>query len=243
MALAIILIIEDDTLISSQIESAINTINRATKILKTNNGKQALEIANTMDIDLFIIDIGLPDCNGIELAKIIRKTYPRQPIIVESSQDDMAYRAQIHDQIENLAFLSKPFNNEKMIVKVKHALDIIENMSVKQLKIKQTGYSRLISIDEILYIEKVKGKKKIEMTLYNQDSKQLTKEEFVSITLNSLLDMLEDTRDLIRCHKGFIINPKMINKLNYAENTISLNHTDTEIPIGKTYKKKIGLIL
>lgn len=238
-----ILIIEDDTTISNQIENAINSMEREVRILKSKEGKKALQISKLMEIDIFILDIGLPDCDGITLAKEIRKEYPYQPIIVESSQNDTVYKSNIHDQIENLAFLDKPYSNERLIAKVDHALDIAENLGVKQLKIKQNGFYRVIEIRDILYVEKIKGKKRIKIMLHNRDKNCLAEEEFVGLSLNALLDMLKDQKDLFRCHKGFIINPKMIEKLNYVDNSISLKYTDEEIPIGKTFKKTIDLLL
>lgn len=241
--MAVILIIEDDIRISDQIETAIQGIDRNIKILKSAEGKRALQIAETMDIDIFIIDIRLPDWNGIELAKEIRKSYAYQPIIIESSESNPTLQMIVHDQIENLAFLSKPFEDAKMIVKVQRALDIARNIGTNQLKIKQNGFVRIIEIDDILYIEKVKFQKKIEMHLYNQKSQRLTKEIFAGLSLSSLLEMLKNDRDLFRCHKGYIINPKMIKKLNYADNSISLHYTEDRIPIGKTYKKAMDLLL
>lgn len=241
--MAVILIIEDDTAITAQIESVINNITNDNKILKTREGKKALEIAENVDIDIFIIDIGLPDLDGIQLAKELRKSYHFQPIIIESSNSDIHYQVQVHDQIENLAFLCKPYTDEKLSQKIRHALDRVENMNFNQLKIKQNGYSRVINIQDILYIEKVKGRKRIEIALYNKDLNTITKEEFASISLNAIFDLLQNEKDLCRCHKGYIINPKMIEKLNYANNTISLKYTTVEIPIGKTYKRLVDVLL
>jgi|AKZA01.1.fsa_nt_gi LytTr DNA-binding domain. len=55
--------------------------------------------------------------------------------------------------------------------------------------------------------------------------------------------MLEDENSLLRCHKGYIINPKMIEKLYYANNTISLKYAEEVIPIGKIFKNDIDLLL
>jgi Response regulator containing CheY-like receiver, AAA-type ATPase, and DNA-binding domains len=75
-----------------------------------------------MQIDVFIIDIELPDWNGIELVIVIRKTYPYQPIIIESSQGEAQYQEQVYNRIADLAFIKKPYIHEKIIEKVNHAL-------------------------------------------------------------------------------------------------------------------------
>ena len=242
--MAAILIIEDDPNISNHIENCIYSIGRDDiRVLKSNEGMKALEIAKMMEINVFVIDVGLPDCDGINLAKTIRKAYPYQPVIIESSKNDTLFQTQVHDQIENLAFLCKPYSDEKLIAKINHALKIAENIGTNQLRINQNGFSKIIEICNIIYIEKVKGKKIIDIILYNPDNQCIFRDSFVGLSLSALLDTLENKRDLFRCHKGFIINPKMIERLNYVNNTISMKHTQEEIPIGKTFKGKLDLIL
>lgn len=238
-----VLIVEDDKMISSQIEKVICSIDRDIRVLKANEGASALEIARMMEVNVFIIDIGLPDCDGIELAREIRKTYPYHPIIIESSRSDANYQLQVHDLIENLAFLSKPYSNEKLLIKVNHALDIAENIGTNQLRIDQNGFSKLFKINDIIYIEKVKNRKRVVIHSFDQNRKCLVEEELLGLSLNAIIGMLKDERALFRCHKGFIINPKMIEQLNYVNNTIIMKYTQEEIPIGKTFRKSIGLIL
>lgn len=242
--MAAILIVEDDISISEHIESCICSMGRNDlRVLKAKEGAKALEIAEMMEVNVFVIDIGLPDCDGVELAKELRKTYPYHPIIIESSRSDPLFQTQVHEQIENLAFLCKPYKNEILILKITHALKIAENMGTNQLRINQNGFTKIIEINNILYIEKVKGKKMIKIVLYNQDKQSLINDFIVGLSLSALLELLENKRDLFRCHKGFIINPKMIERLNYAKNTINIKHILEEIPIGKTFKGGLDLLL
>lgn len=237
-----ILIVEDNELIQREIELSISNIDRGIKIMTAKEGKEALQIVENMAIDVFIIDIGLPDMNGITLAKEIRKKYRYNPIIIESSMGNSVYQNKVHDQIQNIAFLKKPYSSKKMILKISNALDMAESLNVKSLKIKQNSYMRVININEILYIEKVKGTKKIVVTLYSPNKRCLV-EESASCSLSSLLANLENKNELIQCHKGYIINPKMIEKLNYVNDTVLLKYTDKEIPIGKTFRSALALLV
>lgn len=239
--MAAILIIEDDTVISDNIESCIYGMGRDNiRVLKSKEGMEALEIAKMMEVNVFIIDVELPDCDGVDVANAIRKIYPYQPIIIQSSNHDPFFQLQVHDQIENLAFLCKPYSDEKLITKINDALNIAENIGTSQLKINQNGIPKVIEICNIIYIEKIKEKKIIDIVLYDQDKQCLVRDSIAGLSLSALLDLLEYKRNLFRCHRSFIINPKMIDRLNNVNNTISMKYTQEEIPIGKTFKSAIN---
>ena len=239
----VILVVEDDQIISNEIENVILGIDNNIKVINADDGQTALKVAQTIRVDVFILDIGLPDYDGLELAKDIRKTYLFNPIIIQSSNSKASYQQEVHDQIENIAYLSKPYSKQKLIEKIKRSIEIAHRLGGNQLKIKQNGFCRIIDIDDILFIEKIKGYKNVEISLYDQNLNQVYREELLGISLSSIIDMLSYKCDLLRCHKSYIINPKAIKKLNYAENTISLNHTSYKIPIGKTYKTIVDSIL
>lgn len=238
-----ILIVEDDVIIGKKIEQLIIGMGKDIKVIKAKDGTVALQIADNIAIDIFIIDIKLPDYDGIELAKKFRKNYPYSPIIIESSKGDSVFQNIVHDQIGNLAFLKKPFLDSKLIAKVNDALGLVEHLYESSLKIRQNNFLRVINTKDIIYIEKIKDKKKISIVFYDRYRKRLVIEEFSGLSLYSLMDKLENKNELLRCHKSFIINPKMIERLNYVENTLILKYTEIEIPIGKTYKAAINYLL
>lgn len=241
--MVVILVVEDDPIIRDEIENAILSIDNNIKVINADDGKTALKVAQSISVDVFILDIGLPDYDGLELAKDIRKTYLFNPIIIQSSNSEASYQQEVHDQIENLAYLSKPYSKQKLVEKIKRSLKVAHRLGSNQLKIKQNGFCRIIDIKDILFIEKVKGYKNVEICFYDQNLNRVYREELLGISLNSIIDMLSYKCDLLRCHKSYIVNPKAIKKLNYAENTISLNHTSYKVPIGKTYKTIVDAIL
>ncbi len=78
-----ILIIEDDKLLSEGISFALKS--EGYNILFAYNGEQAIKRLNH-SIDLIILDINLPDRNGIEICKYIRKEM-NTPIIFLTAKD------------------------------------------------------------------------------------------------------------------------------------------------------------
>lgn len=241
-----VLIVEDDNKIQEQIEKTIHQIGQNFKTLVAHNIKMALMLAESFAIDIFILDVALPDGNGLDLAKRLRVTYPNQPMIIESTEQDLSYQKRVHDEIENLAFLEKPYPWEKLKRKVSRAADIAKSLATKKLVIEQNGLSYFFEINDILYIETIKGAKMIEIVSYDREVENLKKVRFRDVPLSKLMENLPDKNTLIRCHNSYIVNPKMMTKWNHSSlqgNSIVLKYQNIEVPIGRTYRNKISALI
>lgn len=93
-------------------------------VLDAENGKEAIRILNTEDVDFVITDWLLPGISGIELVKYIRKSpdMVHLPIIMLSSIDDKgeilkAVRAKVDD------YIRKPFTASILLSKIKAIID------------------------------------------------------------------------------------------------------------------------
>jgi CheY-like chemotaxis protein len=73
--------------------------------IAADSGAQALEILNRATrIDLLVTDQVMPDMTGIQLAGIVRETWPQIPIIIANEYGEMPREAQ-----GRYVTLSKPF--------------------------------------------------------------------------------------------------------------------------------------
>ncbi|MFP7737536.1 response regulator transcription factor [Priestia aryabhattai] len=89
-------------------------------ILKARDGKSALNLIQKFKVDLAIIDIMMPNINGYELIKIVRKEY-KMPIIILSAKN------QEMDKIMGLGlgaddFISKPFSLLEVLARIQAQL-------------------------------------------------------------------------------------------------------------------------
>ncbi|MDE3097371.1 MAG: response regulator [Chloroflexota bacterium] len=104
----VVLIVEDDEAIGTLIVDAINSETGYQAILAT-DGAIALELTQSMQVDLFLLDIGLPDMTGIELHDRVRAEdrFRHTPVLFVS--------ASTNEHAKELAargaatFLPKPF--------------------------------------------------------------------------------------------------------------------------------------
>lgn len=113
-----ILIIDDDTNISELIALYLNREGYETK--EANSGKLALEVYEDYEPDLVMLDIMLPDLDGYDICKEIRK-HNNTPIIMLTAKGD------IFDKVLGLElgaddYMVKPFDPKELIARVKAVL-------------------------------------------------------------------------------------------------------------------------
>lgn len=85
-----ILIVEDHQLFVEGLRIILSSLAAEPEIFCANNAQQALDIlVQTPDINLILMDIGLPDINGRALLKIFRAQGYEQPLLVVSGSESI----------------------------------------------------------------------------------------------------------------------------------------------------------
>jgi len=108
-----ILIVEDDFYSQVLISKYINDISG--EILIANNGYEAVEICNKRpDIDLILMDILMPEMNGYEATREIRKLNPNIAIISQTAYGLSGDRQKSLEAGCN-DYLSKPINHIELL--------------------------------------------------------------------------------------------------------------------------------
>lgn len=113
-----ILIIEDEQAIADTLIYALQTEGfRTTHCLL---GRQGLEIATADAVDLIVLDIGLPDINGFDVCRELRRTSERPVLFLTARGDEI-------DRILGLElggddYVVKPFSPREVAVRVRRIL-------------------------------------------------------------------------------------------------------------------------
>jgi two-component system KDP operon response regulator KdpE len=89
-------------------------------ILEAPNGKTALALMSEKP-DLIILDLGLPDMQGLDLLRTIRAADGATPIVVLSSRDDETAKVQALDLGAD-DYVTKPFGMEELLARMRAAL-------------------------------------------------------------------------------------------------------------------------
>jgi DNA-binding response OmpR family regulator len=105
------LIVDDDSLICFLLEKFISE--RKFLAIKAYTGKKALEFIHSMPYDLVFLDINLPDANGLDILKEIRKTDTAAYVVIMTA--DLSYEnKQKAREGQASYFLEKPFGVEEL---------------------------------------------------------------------------------------------------------------------------------
>lgn len=145
-----ILIVEDEKKIANFIQKGLKAEKYIVDV--SNNGDEALHLADSNDYDLVILDIMLPGKDGIFICKEIRKNGIKTPILMLTARDSVADKIQGLDSGAD-DYITKPFCFEEFLARVR-AL-IRRNGQGKQTTLKIAD----LSLDQVSHEVKRNGKK------------------------------------------------------------------------------------
>jgi two-component system KDP operon response regulator KdpE len=113
-----ILIIDDEVQIRRLLEITLSA--NGYKIAEAANGKDGILAAATHHPDLIVLDLGLPDIDGIQILIKLREWYQKPILIlsVRNSEDDIV------NALDNGAndYLTKPFRTGELLARIRVAL-------------------------------------------------------------------------------------------------------------------------
>lgn len=112
-----ILIVEDDSSIRNLMATTLKTHDY--NYLVAQNGKSAIVEASTHNPDIVLLDLGLPDMDGIEVIRTIR-SWSTMPIIIISARAEDSDKIQALDEGAD-DYLTKPFSVEELLARIRVA--------------------------------------------------------------------------------------------------------------------------
>jgi two-component system KDP operon response regulator KdpE len=113
-----VLVIDDEPPIRKLLRMGLET--QGYQTMDASNAKAALELMSDKP-DLVILDLGLPDMQGLELLRQIRARREDLPVVVLSSRGDEAAKVAALDQGAD-DYVTKPFGMEELLARIRAAL-------------------------------------------------------------------------------------------------------------------------
>lgn len=111
-----ILVVEDDKALRHSLEASLHAASFESR--STDSGEQALRLEETEIFDAAVLDIGLPDIDGFEVLKTLRRRGSSTPVLMLTARDALG------DRVAGLDFgaddyLVKPFAPSEFIARLR----------------------------------------------------------------------------------------------------------------------------
>lgn len=119
-----ILVIEDDSIIAEFIQVVLEREHHT--VFQADSAMAGITLFQSQEIDLILLDLGLPDMDGMELLKILRKQY-QTPIIVISARDNEVGKVEALD-IGADDYVTKPFGTQELLARIRTAMRHSQNV-------------------------------------------------------------------------------------------------------------------
>jgi len=139
-----ILIVDDHPMMRTGLAQLIGSEDDLKVAAEVDNAGQAIDFVSKQKFDLALVDISLPDKNGLELIKDLRALNPDLPILVVSMHDEMIYAERVL-RAGARGYIMKQEGGQKFLQAIRQVLSgqifVSEKMSARILENISGGHS------------------------------------------------------------------------------------------------------
>ena len=114
-----VLLVEDDPRIREIVERGLGA--RGFTITTAADGSTGSNLGRTLDVDLILLDLVLPDMRGVEVLENVRVVKPRLPVIALTALDDLGSKITGLDAGAD-DYVTKPFSVDELAARIRARL-------------------------------------------------------------------------------------------------------------------------
>ncbi|MFH1461504.1 MAG: response regulator [bacterium] len=227
----LILVIDDEAAILSTLKEILE--DEGYRVENLSDGNKAIETIGKLIPDLVLLDIFMPNCNGIKILEQIKKEYPHQKVVMISGFGNISIAI---ESIKKgaLNFIEKPLNIDEILSKISFLKDekLIDDKNdefkkdLKNYEIIGSSYlfleliqqiNQIINLEFPLLIYGEHGTGKTLLTKYIHQNSNLKNEDLITIDCSAL----QETEVILKI-KDFYLNKKGIIYIKHINN-LTLN--------------------
>ncbi|MGE8203666.1 response regulator [Heyndrickxia sp. NPDC080065] len=175
-----VIIADDNSFIREGLKIILNTYDEFEVLTTVNDGQEALDYCKTHEVDIALLDVRMPNMNGVEATKLISKQTKTKPLILTTFDDD----EYILDAVKNGAkgYLLKNNEPERIRDAIKSVFNgnsIIQDVILDKIKSNLMGTKETeTKIDKKLFTERERDIMSLIAKGYS--NKEISKHLFIS---------------------------------------------------------------
>lgn len=116
-----ILLTEDQAMVRQGLKMMIETDSEMIVTGEASNGKEALELCERNTFDIIVLDIRMPEMNGLDAARVIRSRWPQSKVLMLTTFNDYQYAMEAL-KIGANGYMLKDADSEALIRSIRSCL-------------------------------------------------------------------------------------------------------------------------
>lgn len=141
-----VLVIDDDFMVAKVHSGFVNSVSGFAVIGVAHNAADAIKALRELNPDLVLLDIHLPDMNGLDLLQELRTIKPELDVLVISAAREMdTVRRALRGGIVH--YLMKPFSRADLSERLEHYQNTIAPRATTETELEQEDVNRLFGLN------------------------------------------------------------------------------------------------
>ncbi len=145
----IILVVDDEKEVTMSLKGFFTALGH--DMLTALNGKEALQVIDTIALDLILLDVRMPGVDGIQILKHLNTKKPKPKVIIIT-----AYDKEVKEEVEKLGidgFFAKPIDLSKLLDRIRYVIETRKGTRVFPTKEKVEAPPKETPKAKLLFIE------------------------------------------------------------------------------------------
>ena len=248
-----VMIVDDEALARARMHDLLNDSSGWLIVAEAANGRQALDLYQEQRPDVVLLDIRMPEMDGLEVARHLAALPAPPAVIFTTAYDEYAVKA---FDTHAVGYLLKPVRRERLLPALEHAARLSRaqlsalaeaqqiTAARQNIPVRQAGNIRLIPVTSILSFQA--DQKYVRMVFVTDDGTgQVTRQEAL---IDEPLKALETefAEDFARIHRNSLIRMNAIDSLERDADghcRLTLRGCSEKLPVSRRHAARVKHLL